>query len=197
MCYDFNLFTYYNIWASHNAPLFSRPEQKGIFSTMNTAWAAEYWLDQGMPREKIVVGIPTYGRLWKLLCPCFHCYNALCVGSGSNGGYVSYPQAMDIGMNGGNRVFDGSACVPYLYKGRQWISFEDEQSITIKAQWIRKGGYGGAMIFSLNQDDFMGIFSSSGKAFPLVDIVYSTVNPRPEQGSKLRVHTEAVHLFVE
>jgi GH18 family chitinase len=36
MCYDYNLFKPYNIWAGHNAPLFQRLNQRGIFATLNT-----------------------------------------------------------------------------------------------------------------------------------------------------------------
>ncbi|XP_055339762.1 chitotriosidase-1-like [Paramacrobiotus metropolitanus] len=175
MCYDFNLFTYYNIWASHNAPLYKRPEQAGFFSTMNTAWAAEYWVEKGLAREKLAVGVPTYARSWKLLFPCWHSYNAVCTGPGVDNGFLTYPKAVDILTNGGTRIFDQNACVPYMYRGRQWISYEDEESIQLKAQWIRKHQFGGAMVFSLNQDDFKGVFSSSGEPFPLTRILSSIV----------------------
>ncbi|OQV22734.1 Acidic mammalian chitinase [Hypsibius exemplaris] len=166
MCYDFNMFKYYNVWASHNAPLFRRPEQTAFFATLNTASAAEYWMKAGMPREKIVVGIPTYARAWRLLFPCWHIYNAMCTGSFSTP--TMYPEVCALLANGATRVFDNHASVPYAYKGRMWISYEDEESITGKAEWIRKNGFGGAMIFSLNHDDWKGSYSPTGTPFPLI-----------------------------
>lgn len=41
-----------------------------------------------------------------------------------------------------------------MYSVFEWISYENDQSIECKSQWIRDMRFGGAMIFSLNADDF-------------------------------------------
>lgn len=53
-----------------------------------------------------------------------------------------------------HQVYDVEACSPYLYAGTEWISYEDERSLECKANYIKENGFGGAMIFSLNTDDF-------------------------------------------
>ena len=53
-----------------------------------------------------------------------------------------------------NRVFDEPSCSPYLYSVFEWASFENDRSIECKSRWIKEGHFGGAMIFSLNADDF-------------------------------------------
>ena len=35
MCYDYNVYSWYNQWASHNAPLSRRPGQVSVFSRLN------------------------------------------------------------------------------------------------------------------------------------------------------------------
>jgi chitinase len=82
-------------------------------------------------------------------------------------------------------VLDQQADVPFAYKGRQWVSYEDEQSIALKSQWIRKNDFGGAMIFSLNQDDWKGICPTTSEPFPLVGIVYRIItNGSKEEASE-------------
>lgn len=77
-------------------------------------------------------------------------------------------------------VFDAETCSPYLVAGTEWISYDDEQSMECKTNFIKSNGYGGAMIFSLNTDDYSSTcdttatrFSASNgeaevKQFPLV-----------------------------
>lgn len=43
---------------------------------------------------------------------------------------------------------------PYAYKGNQWVSFDDAAMVRHKAQFIRKLGLGGGMIWALDLDDF-------------------------------------------
>lgn len=70
-------------------------------------------------------------------------------------------------------MFDRDSCSPYLYAGTEWISYEDDQSITCKANYVKKNGYGGVMIFSLNTDDYSSycydeVRQGEDDKFPLV-----------------------------
>jgi chitinase len=42
--------------------------------------------------------------------------------------------------------------VPWLFNGSTFISYDDEQSIGLKAQFIKNRALGGAMIWELSQD---------------------------------------------
>lgn len=52
------------------------------------------------------------------------------------------------------RYFDNTTKVPYLYNAslKQFISYEDKQSIDLKAQYIKNKNLGGGMIWELSQD---------------------------------------------
>lgn len=53
-------------------------------------------------------------------------------------------------------IFDLEAKSPYVFKGTEWISFDDSQSLSYKAEFIKANNFGGAMILSLNADDHNG-----------------------------------------
>ncbi|PAM93863.1 glycoside hydrolase [Flavobacterium sp. IR1] len=52
------------------------------------------------------------------------------------------------------RYFDNTTKVPYLYNStlKQFISYEDKQSIDLKVQYIKSKNLGGGMIWELSQD---------------------------------------------
>lgn len=43
---------------------------------------------------------------------------------------------------------------PYAYKGNQWVSFDDKPMVHQKAEFMRRLGLGGGMIWALDLDDF-------------------------------------------
>lgn len=65
MAYDFHSYVWYLPETGHNAPLFPNQFDKGLFSTLNTNWSANYWHELGMPRRKIQIGIPTYAHTFR------------------------------------------------------------------------------------------------------------------------------------
>lgn len=73
---------------------------------------------------------------------------------------------------------------PYAAKYYEWISFDDHESLTFKAEFIKSNHFGGAMVYCLNADDFkgeckMGGASNIGK-FPLVRAVKAVLEKTTE-----------------
>lgn len=54
-------------FTGHNAPLYARVDEKDEKQrTLNLDWALKYWLSNGVPKEKLNLGLATYGRSFRL-----------------------------------------------------------------------------------------------------------------------------------
>lgn len=168
MSYDYHDFSWYMPFTGHNSPLFRRSIETGYFATLNTAWSAQYWVEKGLPRSKLLVGIPTYTHSYKLADPHLYSFDAPAVGTGL--GELTYPEVCNFLNGGGIRVFDKESQVPYAHKNFDWIGYDDYQSVSAKAKWIKQFDFGGIMTYDLNCDDWKGTCDGKTK-FPLHKII--------------------------
>lgn len=91
-----------------------------------------------------------------------HGLNAKAPGPGEAGeftraaGFLAYYEICDNLKNKGWTVVRDPErrMGPYAYKGNQWVSFDDQEMIRIKSEYIRKMDLGGGMIWALDLDDF-------------------------------------------
>lgn len=116
-----------------------------------------------MPLEKIVVGVPTYARTYNLVVPIGqNMINVPASGPGLGRGKINYTEVCAI-LQTPNTVkqFDFYSQVPFAYRNFDWIAYENEMSVAIKAQWVIKTGMGGIVTFALNFDDTKGISQHS------------------------------------
>ncbi|KAK3866777.1 hypothetical protein Pcinc_027713 [Petrolisthes cinctipes] len=176
MGYDFHFFSLSHPFTGYNAPLARRSSEIGCFATMNIEWCAKNWIKKGMPKDKLVIGVPTYGRTWKLLNQAWHSVGSLAVGKGMYNGALSYPRAYFFIKEGAEHHMDPESKVPYAWRGRDWMSYEDSDSIEQKAKWIRDNGYAGVMTWNLNCDDWAG--ECSGKKFELHNVIKEVITER-------------------
>lgn len=116
-------------------------------------------MSKGLNRSKIVIGLPTYGHSFRLVNPFNTRMGAPAEDFGSVGksGFVTYSDVCYfIKMNFNVRMqYDLETCSPYLFTGNEWISYEDERSLTCKTNFMKNNNFGGIMVFSLNTDDYV------------------------------------------
>ncbi|XP_075536581.1 acidic mammalian chitinase-like isoform X2 [Dermacentor variabilis] len=153
MSYDYHMYEPYLPFTGHNSPLFRRKVEKSIFSTLHVAWSAEYWVQRGADRSKLIVGLPLYGRTYTLLRQESHGFDAPATGTGPGNGSVAYPWICQFLKDGATSVFDDESQAPYAYKNFTWIGYDDVASIRSKVVWVVARGFGGVMTFALDYDD--------------------------------------------
>lgn len=64
---------------------------------------------------------------------------------------------------------------PYAYYKYQWMSYDDEQSVKIKAKYAMHENFGAIMVWSVDTDDFLGL-AGNGKC-PLLRAISHNWNP--------------------
>jgi chitinase len=146
-----NIMTYdiHGTWESitdFNAPLFSYDSIDNV--TVDSS--VNVWLNAGFPKDKLVMGVPFYGHIYKQVANVNHGLFQ----TYSGGASISYSNIA------GNYLMDSSyqkfyhetARVPWLFNGSTFITYENEQSMLEKAKYIKDKGLGGAMIWELSQD---------------------------------------------
>ena len=148
-----------------------------IMSLHLILFSVRHWMSLGAPKEKLIVGIPTYGRSWTLASS-----SATAIGSSATGGAQAGPITQASGFlgyneiclnvkNNGWTVFRDSLLNrgPYAVMGNQWVGYDDPEMAGKKARYIVDIGLGGAMFWDLSTDDFDG-HCGEGK-YPIITAV--------------------------
>nr|AAB68960.1 chitinase [Onchocerca volvulus] len=145
----------------------------GIF---NTEFAANYWLSKGMPKQKIIIGIPTYGRGWTLRDSSKTTIGAEGISPSSPsttnpaGGTAAYWEICKYLKEGGKETIDEQGVGACMVQGSQWYGYDNEETIRMKMRWLKEKGYGGAFIWTLDFDDFKGTSCGEGP-YPLLSAI--------------------------
>ena len=156
----FNVMTYDyhsgSAMAHFNAPLHAAANDPT--PTYNVDSTVALYRRGGVPPQKIVVGVPFYGRSY----------------GGVHGGHgglfqtatlpppewrtgLDYRQlaAKSLATQGFQRYWHPEAQVPWLHNDSLgvFITYDDAESIGVKADYVRRNGLGGIMIWEIGGDD--------------------------------------------
>ncbi|XP_050079161.1 chitotriosidase-1-like [Anopheles maculipalpis] len=145
-------------YTGHNAPLFSgRVETDYQKENLNVKASVGNWIRGGAPWTKLIVGLAAYGRTFTLRDTGNHDVRAGASGAGRAGPYTKENGTLayyEIKEAFGQRYWDVDQHVPYAVNGDQWVSYDDPESIRKKCYYINTEGLGGAMIWSIDMDEF-------------------------------------------
>uniref|UniRef100_A0A8C8SGF6 Acidic mammalian chitinase n=1 Tax=Pelusios castaneus TaxID=367368 RepID=A0A8C8SGF6_9SAUR len=184
----------------HNSPLYKGSTDYGDYLYFNCKYAMEYWNKNGVPAEKLLMGFPTYGRTFRLSTGDTS-IGAPASGAGSSGpytreaGFWAYYEICTFLKTADVHWLEDQK-VPYAVKGNEWVGYDNKCSYKHKVKYLKEQNFGGAMVWAIDLDDFLGSFCNEGK-YPLISelkrlletngkmvlMSISNVNP-PEPDSK-------------
>lgn len=140
---------YHGSWENftgHYSPLYPRKEEIGTEQLLNADWAINYWLNKGAPASKLVLGLGTYGRVFKLVDPNTNYLGAPAYPpkvkkpiSGKytrEAGYLSYYEVCTYLSSGWTKKWNDEQLVPIAFKGNDWVGYDDMESIRFKVHKI-------------------------------------------------------------
>jgi len=117
----------------HHASLY----RSSLSGRVTCVEALQAHLDAGMPKNKLVLGLPFYGRGDKKAVPDFVLFK-------------------DLGtLKGFTEKWDDQAKVPYLVdaQGQYVLTYENQQSLALKCEFIKQSGILGAMYWEFAGDN--------------------------------------------
>jgi chitinase len=149
MTYDF--FTGGSSQTGHHSNLFQ--SEFNNTSRVNAADAVEVHFEAGIPIEKIVLGVPFYGRYWTKTNPE---NNGLYQKSTGDKGSYDYKS---ISENIKNKIFvpywDEKAKAPYIWREADslFLTYENSKSLKFKIDFVKSRKMGGIMFWQFNGDN--------------------------------------------
>jgi chitinase len=147
-------YDFYGSWepqTNHQSQLFSpaanpNPNKFSVDSAINKL------ISIGAPANKLVVGLPAYGRGWTGVP---NVNNGLYQsGSAAPGTFEAGTEDYDVIKNRAGTVFrDNTNGAIWKYDGSTFWSYDDPQLIQQKGGYVKSRGLGGLMVWSLDGDD--------------------------------------------
>lgn len=148
MSYDFDN-TYDNI-SSHHQNLFAPANRPYLYSTDLTIQNLK---KVGVQLSKVVMGLGFYGKGKIVDSADNNGLYQLPVTGGSGGGYTYLKDSL-VNKKGYVRYWDEESQAPYLFKNesKHFITYDDEESIKLKCDYIKEYGLAGAMFWTYFSD---------------------------------------------
>lgn len=136
---------------NHQSALYP-PEQGN--ADLSVISAVNYYLQQGVPSEKLVLGMPLYGRVFANANGLHSSYQGPGSGTTAEVGMRFFYDIKQNLLKTYQRHWDEVAEVPYLYNpyNKEFVTYDDEESLRKKSQFIKQMGLGGAMVWELGLD---------------------------------------------
>jgi chitinase len=119
------------------------------YTTWSWEQTRDYWKKRGVPVEKMVFGIPSFG---------FQFEGATGPGTDFTKGTAKQVPYKDIVANPDwEYFFDSVSVEPYGVSSTGYVTFEDPHSSAVKSRWVKDNGYAGIMVWEVSHDYIEGV----------------------------------------
>ena len=178
MTYDFH--GEWSAVSNFNAPLYASPSDPAVVPGANGDEAIQAYLGRGVPADKLVLGVPFYGRgvqgVANVNGGLFQAFSGAAMGTwddGSTGatGMFDYADIATHYVNqpGVSVYRDPDARVPWLHKPSSglFLSYDDPTSLALKKEYVLAEGLGGVMIWEMSadrEDELLDAWIAAGPA---------------------------------
>ena len=140
---------------SHHTALYS-----GTYTPFGSvAQTVKTYNDAGISKNKLIVGIAFYGRVYSLTGDVSTILGNTNVSSGGKAItfknlYEQYLSKAYLPDSTVKRYFDEEACAPYIFdsKNKVFITYDDPQSVTAKCKYVNDNDLGGVMFWDYGED---------------------------------------------
>ncbi len=171
MAYDFH--GGWEATTNFNAPLYATSaDPNPDDASLNADAAMQAYVAAGVPAEKLVMGVPFYGRGWSGVSDVqnglFQPSDGLPAGTWETGVF-DYSDLEANYLPTFTRYWQDEAGVPWLYSPDEqiMISYDDPDSMRLKAAYVKDRGMGGITFWELSGDT---------SAHALVNALYAQFN---------------------
>lgn len=177
----------------HNAPLYANSKDADLKLNSSSAMM-EYANTWKVPKAKLMMGIPYYGRGWGNVAPTevvkglpgfMVSGTATVKGAWDDAGQFTgtnpwYVLKEKLASGEYKRYWDTESHVPYLYSAskREFLTYDDPQSVQDKVNYIQQQNFGGAIIWDLSGD------TPEHELGHIVDDILDNTQPVPGNGVK-------------
>ncbi|MFA6482362.1 MAG: glycoside hydrolase family 18 protein [Bacteroidales bacterium] len=149
MAYDF--YSGLSTVSGHHANLWKTDIQGA--AAISATVAVQRHKNAGVPAAKLVIGVPFYGRYWRGVPDINH---GLYQQGTTAGQYKVYTELLNTYLNKNTftRYWDPVAKAPYLYSkdSAMVISYDDPESLGLKAEYVKEEHLGGIMFWEYSGD---------------------------------------------
>lgn len=114
------------------------------------AYAVRRLVEGGMPAEKLLLGVPAYGRVWRQVSGDGDGLGQRANTSGNK--TIAFDEVLRLEEQGYTAYYDENAQAAWWFDGTNFVSAESDRSIAFKGGWITENGLLGAAVWQYAQD---------------------------------------------
>ncbi|WJX35826.1 chitinase [Trifolium repens] len=117
------------------------------------------WIGLGVPKNKLLLGLPYYGYKWALADP----NNRRIFSRATQGlGTAKYK---DIKNAGAQIVYNSTYVTTYAFKGTDWYGYDDTQSTFNKVTYAKQNGLLGYFAWHIEQDSNWALSDAASRSW--------------------------------